>query len=262
MHVAPQWPWDGSGFGRDLFGSFPDHTQLLNSTNCQLIALLFSTIPWSAYCSTDWSNQVFKGPGLGIRSVIEIYSDSVELLPAASFLSSLWYPSQSVCSLVCYCNECVSLLPIAFYSSLHCFLRANLSTLCCKWSQFLWGKRTGAFYFTVCSPSGQNLCTMALELGGWDNGTFLPRHSCCRSWALVGNGAAVASGFTSLSPQAWNLWFMNCKWAGSWIIWTPVFSSCPIQGRACVSGIGIGWKKGVPNLSATLTWNLVSATDN
>lgn len=38
--------------------SFPHHTQLLSSTHCQLIALLFSTISWGITCSIDYPNQI------------------------------------------------------------------------------------------------------------------------------------------------------------------------------------------------------------
>ena len=51
--VVPHSLWEGSGFSRVVFDTFPDHTLLLNSTNFWLIDLLFSTVPWGINCSTD-----------------------------------------------------------------------------------------------------------------------------------------------------------------------------------------------------------------
>ena len=42
--------------GLSLTFSFPDHTQLLSSTNCRLIDLLSSTMSWGINCSTNWAN--------------------------------------------------------------------------------------------------------------------------------------------------------------------------------------------------------------
>ena len=45
--------------GRALFSSlFPHHTQLLNSTNCGIIAVLFSTMPWGINHSRGEISQI------------------------------------------------------------------------------------------------------------------------------------------------------------------------------------------------------------
>ena len=52
-----QSSWDDSGFGRPLFDFlFPDHTQLLSSTNYRMIDLVSSTMSWGINCSTDQTN--------------------------------------------------------------------------------------------------------------------------------------------------------------------------------------------------------------
>lgn len=56
--------------------SSPSQTQLSSTTTCQLIALLFLTMPQSIKYSTDWSKQIWVPlKGYFPRLVSEIYSD-------------------------------------------------------------------------------------------------------------------------------------------------------------------------------------------
>ena len=49
------WGGDSDQTCFDIF--FPGYTQLLDSTDCQLIAVLFSAMSWGLNCSTNWSKE-------------------------------------------------------------------------------------------------------------------------------------------------------------------------------------------------------------
>ena len=63
------WGWgDSDQTCFDIF--FPGYTQLLDSTDCQLIAVLFSAMSWGLNCSTNWSKETLAP----LRSVFDICS--------------------------------------------------------------------------------------------------------------------------------------------------------------------------------------------
>lgn len=66
--------------------SFPDHTHLLNFTDCRLFALLFSTVFRGINCFTDWSDQIQSPLKVYFpRSGFKIYSDPRKSLPSCLF---------------------------------------------------------------------------------------------------------------------------------------------------------------------------------
>lgn len=196
-HSYPQItgsPWTG----RALFPSFLNRTQLLDSNNWWLVALLFSTMPWGI----KWSvNNPIKFWFLeGIVSEISVWFLFWPLegcwdfysLDLSCKLARLRYSLYLESPLKCLLPQ-----PPLYFRIL---LGFNFFVLCCKW-----GNKLGAICFMVRFSLWANLWASALKLVVGDNGKVLSEwYSHCRSWELNGRRRDIVWGPLSFPLLGWN----------------------------------------------------------